>query len=286
MSERIGVLGLGRMGAALAAKAAREGFEVCGWTRSGGDAQAANAAGYRLCATLPEAVDASGMLLLSLFDDAAVTEVLDALAGLDLTGKLVVETSTVSPAIVRGKAAAIEAVGGRLIDAPISGGPEMVAAGTMGLFIGGADAEVARFRGVADRLSNRVAHIGRLGDGVAAKIVNNVALAGSFAAALDAMRLGRALDLDPETMVAFLEQSPGTTPMFKSRAAAILGRDDSVGFSVDGALKDAAVFLEVARRQGVDLPAMEQMQRLFRQGAETGLGGSDVAAVARLVLGD
>ncbi len=286
MNERIGIVGLGRMGSALAAKAVAEGFEVTGWTRSGGDAGHAEASGYHLVPSLAEVAQASDLLMLSLFDDTAVSTVLTNLADLDLSGKLVVETSTVSPDVVRAHDGAIAAAGGTLIDAPISGGPEMVAAGTMGLFIGGGAAEVARFRAVADRLSNRVAHIGTLGDGIAAKIVNNVALAGSFAAALDAMRLGQAMGLATEPMVDFLEKSPGTAPMFKSRVAAMLGKDDTVGFSIDGAVKDAGVFLSEADRHGVDLPAMRQMARFFDQGQAAGLGGQDVAAVVRFLLDD
>lgn len=286
MSERIGIIGLGRMGSALAAKAVTAGFSVAGWTRSGGNRTQAEAAGYGLADTFEGLVAGADLLLLSLFDDAAVAEVLCALAETDLSGKLVVETSTVSPSVVRDHASAIEAAGGRLIDAPISGGPEMVAAGTMGLFIGGADTDAARFLPVAQKLSNRVAHIGALGDGAAAKIVNNVALAGAFSAALDAMRLGRAMGLETEPMVAFLEKSPGTTPMFKSRAAAILGQDDTVGFPIEGAVKDARVFLGEADRQGIDLPSMVQIAHFFEQAEAAGLGGQDVAAIGRFLLDD
>ena len=286
MSERIGVVGLGRMGAALAVKAAAEGFETTGWTRSGGDAAAADAAGYALVPTLEDAAAAADILMLSLFDDDAVTQVLTTLAGTDLTGKLIVETSTVSPEIVRAHADAIEAAGGRLIDAPISGGPEMVLDGTMGLFIGGDPSDAARFIKVADRLSNRVAHIGPLGSGIAAKIVNNIALAGAFAAAVDSMVLGKAMGLEYETMMAFLEKSPGTSPKFKSRVPGKLGKDDTVGFAIEAGVKDSRIFLGEGARNGVDLPAMAQMSRYFDQCMEAGLGDRDVAVIPRLVLGE
>ena len=286
MAERIGIAGLGRMGAALAAKSVAEGFATAGWSRSGGDAALAKRHGYALMSDLSALVEESDILILSLFDDGAVDAVLSTLAGRDLSGRLVVETSTVSPDLVRRHAEGIEAAGGRLMDAPISGGPEMVAAGSMGLFLGGAEADVARFRRVADILSNRVVTIGTLGAGIAAKIVNNVSLAGSYAATLDAMRLGRAMGLDLATMAAFLAESPGTTPMVKSRLPAMLGQDATVGFSVDGALKDAAVFLGEGATHGLDLPAMAQMARLFELAREAGLGDRDVAAVARFVLED
>ncbi len=101
MAERIGIAGLGRMGAALAAKAVAEGFPTAGWSRSGGDAAKANRDGYALVSDLGALVEVSDILILSLFDDAAVDAVLSALSSHDLSGRLVVETSTVSPDLVR-----------------------------------------------------------------------------------------------------------------------------------------------------------------------------------------
>lgn len=282
MAERIGIIGLGRMGAALAARAAAEGFATTGWTRSGGDAVAAKAAGYALAPRLEDATAASDILLLSLFDGPAVDEVLTRLAALPLVGKLVVETSTVSPAIVRRHDTAIRRARGALIDAPISGGPEMVTDGTIGLFVGGTDPDVERFLAIAPRFSNRFARIGALGDGVAAKIVNNVALAGAFCAAIEAMELGRAMGLDQPTMLDFLEKSPGTSPAFKTRVQKIAGHDDSVGFPVDGAVKDARVFIGAAEAAGVDIPIYRDAARRFRLAQADGQGARDVAAAARL----
>jgi 3-hydroxyisobutyrate dehydrogenase len=136
MDERIGVIGLGRMGRAISVRLAGQG--CLRYRLDAERRRTALAPGIAAAGRLEDVVDASDILILSLFDDAAVRETLDRLARLDLSGRLVVETSTVSPAVVRAAAPAIEAAGGRLIDAPISGGPEMVAAGTIGLFVGGA----------------------------------------------------------------------------------------------------------------------------------------------------
>jgi 3-hydroxyisobutyrate dehydrogenase-like beta-hydroxyacid dehydrogenase len=163
MGERIAVLGLGRMGRAMAQTLADKGLDVTGWTRSG-----ATSDDFTVAATLEEAASAADMLILSLLDDAAVRSVLDRLAGLDLSGRLVVETSTVSPAVVRDMAGRIEAAGGQLMDAPISGGPEMVASGTAGLLMGGREADMVRFEPVGAHLSNRMLRVGPLGSGAAA----------------------------------------------------------------------------------------------------------------------
>jgi 3-hydroxyisobutyrate dehydrogenase-like beta-hydroxyacid dehydrogenase len=282
MTERIGVIGLGRMGRAMAARLVGQGLPVTGWTRSGSDP---GIPGFDLAARLEDAVAVSDILILSLFDDEALREILTRLAALDLSGRLVVETSTVAPSVIREAAPAVEAAGGRVIDAPISGGPEMVAAGSIGLFVGGAEADVARFQPVAARLSSRVVPVGALGAGHAAKIVNNVALGGAWQAMIESVRLGARLGLDLETMVGILADSPASNPSFRTRVPKILGEDREVGFPVAGVLKDQSLFLRVAESVGEPLPALSAARDNFAAVAEAGHGDEDLAHVIAVRLG-
>lgn len=279
MDEGIGIIGLGRMGQALAARLAGQGVRVTGWTRRGVSSEEADALGIAAAAELPSLVAASDIILTSLFDDGAVRDMLTRLAGLDLAGRLIVETSTVSPAIVRDVAPAIEAAGGRLIDAPISGGPDMVAAGTIGLYLGGAEADVARFAPVAARLSSRVVPVGGLGTGHAAKIVNNTAMGGVWQAQIEAFRLGVRLGLTLDTMLGIMERSPATAPAFRDRIPKMTGADTTVGFPVAGVVKDQTLFLSVAAEAGVTLPALEAACENFRATAEAGHAENDLAVV-------
>ncbi len=100
MNERIGVIGLGRMGWALAARFASQGALVQGWTRSGVDSEQAAAAGFEGVGEMRDLVAASDVVVLSLFNDDAARDVLTQLSTLDLTSKLIVETSTVSPTVL------------------------------------------------------------------------------------------------------------------------------------------------------------------------------------------
>lgn len=284
MRERIGIIGLGRMGSALAARATQQGFQTVGWSRSGGSPGHAETHGYKLARDLRDAVAASDTLLLSLLDANAAANILAQLSMLDLEDKLIVETSTISPDVTRRHQAQIHTAGGRLIDAPISGGPEMIADGTMGLFIGGEVSEVERFMKIAPEFSDRVAHVGGLGAGAAAKIVNNVALAGAFGATIEAVCLGKKMGLDLRSMMNFLQNSPGITPMVKSRIPAILGDDDTVGFSIDAAIKTTQMFLEEAKRLDVPVPALAAQSERSLKAQADGLGHLDPAALVRHAL--
>jgi 3-hydroxyisobutyrate dehydrogenase len=217
----------------------RNGSRDRAWTHGPRDGRAARGAGaprHRLDAerrgpahpgvTLgrgsADAVMAADILILSLFDDAAVREVLGRLAALDLSGRLVAETSTVAPSVVREAAPAIEAAGGRVIDAPISGGPEMVAAGTIGLFVGGAE-DVARFAPIAGHLSPRVAG-GGAGRRPCSQDREQRGAGGAWQAMIESMRLGARLGLDLDTMVGLLCGEPRGEPVLPDAHAEDHGR--------------------------------------------------------------
>lgn len=286
VAERIGVIGLGRMGAAMAARAAGTGHDVSGWTRSGGDPGAAAEAGYHLSPTLADVAGRSDILILSLFDGTAVESVLDSLACLELSGRLVAETSTVSPDIVRRHGPRIERAGGRLIDAPVAGGPEMVAGGVAALFLGGAAGDIARFRPVAACFSDKVTEVGPLGSGATAKVVNNMVLGGMWEAICEAVAVGAREGLPLETMMSFLEKSPAAAPAYQSRLPVILEETDEVGFPVSGAAKDMAVFAEVARRNDVTTPAMDNVLGRYRALVANGDGARDLAHVVTAAYRD
>lgn len=274
MNERIGVAGLGRMGHAMAVRLADEGFDVVGWTRSG-----AEKSGVSQVRSLEALVAGADILILSLFDQQAVEDVLGALTACDLSGKLIVETSTVSPTVIRDAEAAVHAAGARAIDSPISGGPGMIATGQAGLYVGGTDADVARFQPVAETLASRVIHVGALGDGAAAKIINNQLLCGFWEGLCESVAVGKGLGLSFGTIIDILSKSPGATPAMQGRLGVILGADDSVGFPVSGGAKDIGVIRDVAGALGVPTPAADAAHARFLDSIEAGSGEQDLASV-------
>jgi len=278
---RIGLVGLGRMGSAIAARLSAEGYAVGGWTRSGIAPARSIELGIAPAENLAALAAVSDILILSLIDDDAVDAVLTQLTALDLTGKLIVETSTVSPGTLRAHAQAILTAGGAALDAPIAGGPGMIASGTVGLYIGGAPSDVERFRPVADVLSNRILHVGPLGDGAAAKIVNNMMLVGYWQCLKESLLVGLKAGLNRETMIELLSGSPAASGAFKARIPVLLGESDAVGFSLAGAVKDARLVEATARQYDVDIPAMQASLKSFEAALAKGLGEADLATMVR-----
>lgn len=277
--DRIGVIGLGRMGSAIARRFTQGGYAVGGWTRSGIGPDAARTLGITAAPSLAQLAQASDLLFLSLFDDAAVREVVEALCATDLTGKVIIDTSTVDPGLLRGQAGRIGAAGGTALDAPISGGPEMVLDGSCGMFVGGEEADFARIGPALSVLSGRVLHIGPLGSGMAMKVVNNAMLQGYWVTLTEVARIAKRAGLELETAMNIIAGGPAATAMFKARIEKILGNDKAVGFSVAGGAKDSGVFVGTASALGVDTPALRLAQAMFNRACEDGLAGEDVAVL-------
>ncbi|CAN7691519.1 NAD(P)-dependent oxidoreductase [Neorhizobium sp. LjRoot104] len=284
IKERIGIVGLGRMGSAMARRLSTQGFTVAGWTRSGLSPDKATTLGITASIDLAALLGASDIVMLALLDDAAVHGMLADLTAVDLAGKLIVDTSTVSPQTLRAHEAAIGKAGAALLDAPISGGPEMLLAGTIGLYIGGAEKDFQRFLPVAENLSNRIHHVGTLGDGASAKLVNNMMLMGLWQIMKEAVDLGGKAGLGRDKMIEILSGSPAASPAMRSRLPVILGETETVGFPVAGVLKDMGVVLDLARGLGVATPAIEAARASFENAAALGYAEADLGTVVRLAL--
>jgi 3-hydroxyisobutyrate dehydrogenase-like beta-hydroxyacid dehydrogenase len=274
--DRIGVIGLGRMGAAMALRLVGQGVSVTGWTRSGRAIE-----GLASAPDLSSLVATSDVLILSLYDDAAVADTLDALLTMDLTGRLIVDTSTVVPGLLKTRADRFAAAGAMIVDAPVSGGPEMVEAGTCGFFIGGAAEAAARAQAALALLSARIFHVGPLGTGLVMKTVNNALMQSYTAGLVEQLQVAARAGLPLETALTILCGGPAGLPMVRDRVPRILGQDTSVGFPVSGVAKDNAVFRRIAAEAGVATPTLDAFAAILAEAAGNGLSDADIAAVMR-----
>ncbi|MEO0989981.1 MAG: NAD(P)-dependent oxidoreductase [Pseudomonadota bacterium] len=276
-----GIIGLGRMGTAAALKISAADHDVVGWTRSGRAVD-----GVEMVASQAELVERSGVILLFLYDDAAVREVVEDLLGLDLTGRLIVDTSTVSPRTLRGFEARLNAAGASAVDAPISGGPDLIAAGNAGVFLGGKAEDTDKAAKVLSAIAAHTPRVGPLGSGCAAKAFNNHMLQVYMGGLIEATEVGRSNGLSGATMLEILKASPGFAPVLASRMDILTGENDRVGFPVSGGLKDNRLFSEIAHEAGHEAPGLELLHRAFIRAVENGDGDADLAMPLARLLND
>lgn len=275
--ERIGVIGLGRMGSAIAQRFSAEGVAVLGWTRS-----ARPIDGIESAPDLKTLVNGSETLILSLFGNEAVTEVLDRLLTFDLQGKQIIETSTVTPNLLKDRVEQFAQQGATVVDAPISGGPDLVLAGSCGIFVGGDETSAARARSSLAAITERVLHVGPLGTGLVMKAINNGMIQTYFAGLYDLMPLANRAGLPLETALRILCGGPAGMPLIAGRIAKALGEDDEVGFALEAAFKDNDVIQQIVESHGLSSPVLTNFGDLKTAVIDADLLEKDAATLISL----
>ncbi len=277
---RIGFAGLGKMGAAMAARLQEAGRPPLVWNRTRSRAEATGL----VVADSPRALaEGSDLVLTSLFDDEAALAVFHGAGGLleaDLVGKLVVETSTLRPHTQIALAAAVAARGGAAIECPVGGTTGPARSGKLLGMAGGAAADVERARPVLELLCRRVEHVGPHGAAASMKLAINLPLLVFWQSFGEANALLRHLDLDPAWLVEFFTDTSGAPSVLKNRAPAIIaalgGHDPGPAtFDIDSIRKDLRTMIEEGQSRGVALPATQAALACFDEASAAGLGGGD-----------
>jgi 3-hydroxyisobutyrate dehydrogenase len=279
--ERVGVVGLGRMGSALAQRFAMQDVAVSGWTRSGQSIE-----GIDCAPDLKSLVASSDTLVLSLFGNDAVGQVLDTLLTFDLQGKQVIETSTVTPDLLIDRHEQFADLGASVVDAPISGGPELVLAGACGVFIGGDGVAAAKAGASLSKITERILHVGPLGTGLVMKAINNGMVQAYFSGLYDLMPLAKRAGLPLETALRILSGGPAAMPLIADRIPKALGEDDEVGFALEAAFKDNDVFRQIVDSYGLDSPVLNSFNALKSEVVKADLLQQDPAKLISLAYRD
>ena len=281
----IGFLGLGVMGAPMAANLLAAGHEVVAWNRSPEPLAKLVEQGAR-GADGPAAVAAEADLVISIVsDDAAVREVLggpDGAIAAARPGSLIVDMSTVSPALARELAAAASARGVGFLDAPVSGGDVGAQQGTLSIMVGGEADDLERARPAFEVLGSRVTHVGAAGAGQVAKACNQVLVAVIFGGLAEALVLGSKLGADPAAILDAVGGGMAANRIMEVRRDNFLGHDFAPGFKVDLHHKDLEIALGASGEVDAPLPLTAAVQQMFRQLRAAGHGGEDDSALLRV----
>ena len=218
-------------------------------------------------------------------DDAALREVLggpDGAIAAARPGSLVIDMSTVSPALARELAAAAAARGVGFLDAPVSGGDVGAREGTLSIMVGGEAADVERARPVFEVLGSRVTHVGAAGAGQVAKACNQVLVAVIFGGLAEALVLGSKLGVDPAAILDALGGGMAANRIMEVRRDNFLEHDFAPGFKVDLHHKDLEIALGASGEVDAPLPLTAEVQQMFRQLRAAGHGGEDDSALLRV----
>jgi 3-hydroxyisobutyrate dehydrogenase len=282
----IGIAGLGRMGAAIAARLIEVGHTLTVWNRSPDKAQPLAQAGATVAKNPAELAGRAETVITILTDAAAIDAVYGGTSGLlagEVASKLFIEMSTVRPQTEVELAAKVRQKGAALVDCPVGGTIGPARQGKLIGVMGGEAADAARARPVLEQLCRRLEHVGPVGAGATMKLAINLPLMIYWQALGEALAMCRDLGLDPARVLDLLADTSGGANVLKVRGPAISAmlKGDDPGpttFDIDSGRKDLRAMIAEGRSRGIDLPLCERTLDCFEQASRDGWGPRDGSA--------
>jgi 3-hydroxyisobutyrate dehydrogenase len=287
----IGFIGLGNMGAPMAANLVKAGHEVTGFDIVAGRVAGLAATGGRAAETAPEAVDAADVVITMLPAGPEVREVYLGNSGIVARarkGALLIDCSTIDVETARGVAEAAHAAGFAMLDAPVSGGTAGAAAATLTIMVGGTPDAFSRGQPVLAAMGRAIVHAGPSGNGQAAKICNNMILAISMIGVCEAFALAAKLGLAAQTLFDIAAKSSGQCwaltsycPVPGPVPASPANRGYVPGFTAAMMLKDLRLAQQAAAATAAPTPLGAAAASLYQLHVDGDGANLDFSAIYR-----
>ena len=284
---RVALIGAGLMGEPMAGHLLDRGFSVATVAhRNRAPIERLARKGSRECGSFAEAVAGSDVTLMVLPTSREVEEVLFGTGGVAPAvkpGHVIVDMGTCYPTDTRRLAARVEALGGRFLDAPVTGGVEAARAAALTVMAGGDPIVLDSIRPVLDAFSAKIYHFGPIGAGHAAKLIQNMIGWIEVAGIAEGLALAKAAGLELSTFFSMLSHSHSNSPIVQMMVPKVLsGGFDEIDFRLEGAHKDIRQAAELARETTtVPMSVANAAEALFRLSCADGFGRQDWTAVVR-----
>lgn len=280
----IGFIGLGIMGRSMALNLVAACESVVVWNRTSSRADDLVGAGATLASTPADVARSCDIVFLCVSDTPDVAEVVfgdDGLAQGLSAGALVVDHSTISPAATVDFATRVNAAGAHWLDAPISGGSEGAAKGTLSIMVGGDAEQLDRALPYLQVMGTTVTHVGPQGAGQLVKAVNQILVVVNQLAVSEALLLAEAGGLDLESALKAVEGGAAGSWMLSNRGPQMIRRDWTPGFTIDLQQKDLRLVLDAADELGVPLPGTSLVFQMYRALQQSDLGAEGNHALVK-----
>lgn len=282
----LGYVGLGVMGGRMADRLMSKGHTVTGHNRTKSKAQWLLDKGMKWADTPREVAAASDITFVMVTDSTALESVANGpdgfVAGLG-PGKILIDMSTISPAVSQAMAARVRERGADMVDSPVSGSVTTLEQGKLTMMVGGRAETFAKVHPLLLDIGPKATHVGDNGLAVSMKIATNLSLAVQMLAFSEGVLLAEKAGISRKTAVEVLTNSVIASPMVQYRGPMVLGLPDEAWFDMKMMQKDMTLALEMGRRLGVPLPTTATTNEFLTAGRATGLEKKDFAAIFHLL---
>lgn len=284
--KHIGFVGLGIMGTRIVKRLLGAGYVVTGYNRTQSKAQSLLDSGMQWATTPRDVAKAADITISMVSDTAALSSVAQGpdgiLAGLS-AGKVYIDMSTVSPALIRVLAKQVAGQGAQMLEAPVSGSVPAAESGTLVMYVGGETVTLEAARPILENLSQKIIHVGPNGQGVSMKIAINLNLAVQLLSLFESLILAERSGISRQMALDSLLNSVAASPAMKYRAPFVFKMPDEVWFSVKMLQKDLKLALDMGQELNVPLETVAHANEVLSAARAMGYGDSDFAAMFHVV---
>lgn len=289
MADRIGFIGLGLMGKPMGLNILKHGFSLVVHSRSQAPVDVLVAAGAVSALSPAEVARQCDIIITMVPDSPDVRLVVEGDHGVFdgiRAGSVIVDMSTIAPAVARDLAGKAAQRGVQMLDAPVSGGEVGAINGTLSIMVGGDGAALERVRPVLNAMGNpeRVVHIGPAGAGQICKACNQICIGGALASVSEAFAIARKAGIDPAKVREALLGGFAASRVLEVHGERMLKANYVPGFRAGLYHKDMGIALNTAHELGVPAPTSAVVQQLVSAMIAAGQGDDDYSALATVVF--
>jgi 3-hydroxyisobutyrate dehydrogenase len=283
---KVSFIGMGTMGSPMARNVLTAGHEVTVHNRTREKEETLSQVGAQRAASPQEAADRADVVITCVSDTPDVESIILGDNGVihgAQPGTIVVDMSTISPIATRRIAEKLAQKGIKMLDAPVSGGPEGAQKATLTIMVGGEAADVDKVMPVLEAMGKTITHVGSIGAGQITKAINQIIISGTYLTLAEGLALGIKAGLDMPKIVQALSGGAASSWILSNRADNMINNSYPLGFRVKLHYKDLRIALDTARELGVNLPATAFVEQTETGLIARGYGDEDVSAIARSI---
>ena len=283
---KIAFIGLGTMGIGMSVNLLKAGHEVTVHNRTRQKEEAVAKEGAKRADSPRQAAEGAEIIITMVSDTPDVEAVImgeDGVIQGAPQGAIVIDMSTISPAATRQMAAELGKKGIKMLDAPVSGGPEGAQNGTLAIMVGGDPADFEKASPILEIMGKTVTHVGPIGAGQITKAINQILISGTYLTVAEGLTLGMKAGLDMEKVIQAISGGAASSWVLHNRGINVVNNTYPLGFRVRLHHKDLKIALDTARELEVMLPATALVAQIENGLIARGHGDDDVSAIGRSI---
>ncbi len=283
---KIGLVGLGRMGAAIAQRLRDNGSNVIAWDQNEAACAALAKGGLKIVGSPRDVAAESDVVLSIITADDGVRHIFTGSQGFlsaDVSGKLFIEMSTLQPMTGRELAPKVADKGARLIESPVLGTIPQVRDGKLFALVGGEPEDLERARPVLEMLTRRIMHMGPTGAGYAMKLAVNLGLGAYIQAISESLALGAQQGLTLDQMLEVLQEAPYASGWMKSKVGVIKGEPPEMTLDIKTLRKDIMSAVATGAITGVPMPLSAGTLASLSAAVANGKGSGDLGELPKFL---